>query len=367
MRVRRLIPVCWLVAAALCVAGRDGTVVAAPPATDGAPAKRSEMLVLALRSRVQVLGREVRIADIAAVSGGSAEQRRRVEALDLNDVLAAGESVEIAPPQIEFRLRLAGIDPAGVAIRGSAVRVVSGRAVASPRGTAAPPPAVRSNDSDSSLEQVLIQAAEDCVRAKLPWSADDVVVRLAMPLPHEVTRVATASGYECRATLRSTGPAVGRVPVQVVAEAPGQPSFEVAVQLDVRHFDGVVLAAKTLERGQTIRAADVYVDRQDVTTLTDYCSNADLLIGATVKRSVRPLVPLKASDTEANRSATNAILVKRGDRVRMVAQIGSHSVSTTGEAVQDGRAGETIRLKNIESKAIVQGRVTATNEVEITF
>ena len=375
MRITRDIIVRLLIASTLCVAGREGVVVAGPPVPVVATAKTSSPLVLALRSRVQVAGREVLIADVAAVSGGTAEQRMRVEELDLNDALGVGESIEIAPPQIEFRLRLAGVDPDDVSIRGSAVRVTAGRAVSSPRRITAVREAsvsvlsqpVRSKDAASTVEQLVVQAAEDCVRGKLPWSADDVVVRLAVPLPREVTQAVTASGYVCRASLRTNGPAVGRIQVQVVAESPGERSFDVAVHLDVRHFDGVVLAAKALERGHTIQAADVYVDRQDVTTLSDYCSNADLLVGATVKRSVRPLLPVKMSDAESSRSATNAVLVKRRDRVRMVAKIGSHSISTTGEAQQEGRLGDTIRLQNIESKTFVQGRVTAANEVEITY
>ena len=375
MRITRDNFVRLLLASTLFVAGREGVVVAGPPVPVVATTTASSPLVLALRSRVHVAGREVLIGDVAAVSGGNAEQRKLVEELDLNDALATGESIEIAPPQIEFRLRLAGVDPDDVSIRGSAVRVTAGRAVSSPgrvtavRGmsvqTRSQP--VRSNDVASTLEQLVVQAAEDCVRGKLPWSADDVVVRLAVPLPRELTQATTASAYVCRASLRTNGPAVGRIQVQVVAEAPGARSFDVAVHLDVRHFDGVVLAAKALERGHTIQASDVYVDRQDVTTLSDYCSNADLLVGSTVKRSVRPLMPVKLSDAESSRSAANAVLVKRRDRVRMVAKIGSHSISTTGEAQQEGRLGDTIRLQNIESKSFVQGRVTAANEVEITY
>ncbi len=375
MRISRDNVVHQMIAFALCLAGRDGVVVASPPVPVVATAKTTSPLVLALRSRVQVVGREILIADVAAVSGGNAAQRKRMEELDLNDALATGESIEIGSPQIEFRLRLAGFDSGEVSIRGSAVRITSGRAV-SPTGRTtsdrdanaqAPSQHVRSSDSIATLEQLVAQAAEDCVRGKLPWSADDVVVRLAVPLPRELTQVTAASGYSCRTSLRTNGPAVGRIQVQVVAESPGEQSFDVAVHLDVRHFDGVVLAAKALERGHTIQAADVYVDRQDVTTLSDYCSNTDLLVGATVKRSVRPLRPVKLSDAESSRSAANAVLVKRRDRVRMVAKIGSHSISTTGEAQQEGRLGDTIRLQNIESKSFVQGRVTAANEVEITY
>ena len=395
-----------LVAVALCMAEWGNVVVAAPPAPGTIATAKSETVILTLRPRAHVVGREVFVSDVASVTGGNAEQRKRVLQLDLNDPLAAGESVEIAPPEIEFRLRLAGIDPAGVSIRGPAVRVTSDRVISAQRGdpavrevfdrrtssgkplvtrsgsTASPSqtkpvranamndgtlPDGASHQSDSGLEKRLVQAAEDCVRAKLPWSVDDVEIRLAVPVPRAVSQVTSPEGYECRATLRTNGPAVGRVQVQVVATAPDQPSFDVAVQLDVRHFDDVVLAAKTIERGRTIQASDVYVDRQDVTTLNEYCSNTAQLVGAKTKRTVRPLVLLKPSDAESVQPEPQSMLVKRRDQVRMVAKLGLSSIIVTGEAQQDGRLGETIRLQNTESKKFVQGRVTAANEVEITF
>ncbi len=357
------------VAVTLCLVVGSRSVVARPPAADASGA-----VVVALRPRVQVESRVIRLADVAQITGGNAELRERVQALDLDDPLKPGESLSITPTQVEFRLRLAGIDVEGVSIRGTSVRVTA-REANPVRGAATLASAARTTvhpvraitREDGSLEQAIVQAAKDCAAAKLPWKSDAVEIRLAQPLARDVGPNEEAAGYECRAELRTSGPAVGRVPVRVVAEAPGKPSFDVQVLLDVRHFDDVVLATKTLERGRTISAADVYVDRQDVTELADYCSNADQLIGATTKRSVRSLLPLRKGDVEPVEKSANAILIRRRDRVKMIANAGAVSVIMTGEAMQEGRAGETIRLRNVDSNATVQGRVTGANEVEISF
>ena len=72
---------------------------------------------------------------------------------------------------------------------------------------------------------------------------------------------------------------------------------------------------------------------------------------------------------ETSRRSRNrdAILIKRRDHVKMIAKSGALNVTVIGEASQEERAGETIRLRNVDSNAVVQGRVTGPNEVEISF
>ena len=49
-------------------------------------------------------------------------------------------------------------------------------------------------------------------------------------------------------------------------------------------------------------------------------------------------------------------VVKQRDLVRLVARIGPLEIKTKGEALQDGKIGDLIRVKNIDSNAIVLGR-----------
>jgi flagella basal body P-ring formation protein FlgA len=220
---------------------------------------------------------------------------------------------------------------------------------------------------EGSLEREVIQAAQTCVLSRLPWPAETIDIRLAQPVPLDVRQVGLAEGYECTADLRSSGSAVGRVQVRVVAETVHGPNFEVPIVLDVRHFDKVVVSSRALERGHVITASDLYVDRQDVTDLTEYCSDPNEMVGLAMKRSVRALQPLRMNDLDAVARTESSVLVKRRDQVKMVARVGAVSVSAMGEALQDGRLGETIRLRNIETNSNVQARVTRAGEVEISF
>jgi flagella basal body P-ring formation protein FlgA len=49
----------------------------------------------------------------------------------------------------------------------------------------------------------------------------------------------------------------------------------------------------------------------------------------------------------------------------MTARVGALVVTALGEAQQDGRAGEVIRVENVDSKKVVRARVTGPGAVDI--
>ena len=92
--------------------------VAAPPNRD---VETSGKVCVTLRPPLRNTFDVLCIADVAELSGGSESLRRRIAILDIEDSPPAGESLKVTAQQIEFRLRLAGIDPRLVTIRGSTV------------------------------------------------------------------------------------------------------------------------------------------------------------------------------------------------------------------------------------------------------
>jgi hypothetical protein len=153
-----------------------------------------------------------------------------------------------------------------------------------------------------SLEALIVEAAKNCVMEKLPWPAESIEIKLSQPLLLGVRQGRSAEDYSFSGDLRTGGPAVGRVHVRVTGEAPGKPMFEVPVVLDVRRFDQVVVASKALERGRVITEDDLYVDRQNVTDLTEYSSTPEELIGMKLKRPMRALIPVRKCDVETEKS-----------------------------------------------------------------
>jgi hypothetical protein len=61
------------------------------------------------------------------------------------------------------------------------------------------------------------------------------------------------------------------------------------------------------------------------------------------------------------------VLVKCRDVVRLVTRVGDLDVVATGEAMEDGRAGQDIRLRNVDSGRMVRGRVADRSTVEVDF
>lgn len=359
--------------------------LAADPAVTPSDRMIKDQIVISIRPSLQTDSRVIRLVDVANITGGDAALRERLKQLDIEDSLAPGESVTIQPSQIEFRLRIAGIDLDRVAIRGAAIRVTAREAgpvrqmnpdklaalmtAPSAGGTKSQRSVDFSSISfdEGPLEREIIQAARECVLSKLPWPAENVECRLLQQLSPELRQVNSASEFEISAELRSPGPPVGRVQVRVIAEAPRVLPIEVFVQLEIRHVDQVVLAARTIERGHVITASDLYVDRQDVTELQEYCSKIEDLVGMSARRTVRALLPLRISDVETKVRNDTQVVIKRKEQVKMTARLGNLTVTAMGEALQEGRVGETIRLRNLESNANLQGRVTGPGEAEITF
>ena len=343
---------------------------------------RKDAIVIALRPNVKMESRVIRLRDVAAVSGGDAALREKLNGLDIEDALPLDESISILPTQIEFRLRIAGVDVKKIVIRGAASHVTTtnetsssgpeitnvaiSSLMAANRLPEEPEVGIASiNDND--LEHEIVQAVNAFILGKLPWPAESIDVRLAQPLSLGLRQIPSADGYEFTPEMKSSGPSVGRVSVRVIGSAPQKPTIDVTLSLDVRHFDNVALTTKQLDRGHVISASDIYFDRRDVTELTDYCSNAKELVGTTTKRAVRALMPLRMVDVESTSRSENGIAIKRREQVKMVARVGVLVVSAMGEAQQDGKIGEVIRLKNLETNANVQGRITGPGEVEVSF
>ena len=60
---------------------------------------------------------------------------------------------------------------------------------------------------------------------------------------------------------------------------------------------------------------------------------------------------------------TRPKLVKRGDEVMILSQGGSFEVRMRGSALGDGAEGDRIRVRNLNSKRIVEGRIDADGSV----
>lgn len=360
------------------------------------PLPVDERVVISLLPTASSSQMDVSIGEIARVDTSNAALKQLIESLDIAAAPQEGETTVISPKRIEFRLRLAGLDARDVSIRGQQ-SLVKGRRILTSKiqVRAVEAPAIRSTShaeftpprskpisaatpvEDQSLtvletvEDTIAEVARKAVLAQLPWPEDDVTFQLAQPISKEARLIEPATITGCTAQLRGSGSPVGRVSVDVTVNANGQAPTVIPVALDVRHFENVVSTSHPIARGKKIQKEDLYVHRWDVTGATDYCTKPEQLIGRVANRVLPEAQIVRDSDLERSGNGQAAgpgslVVVKQRDQVNMIVRAGGMTITTKGEAMQQGRVGETIQLQNMESKAPVRGKVISATEVEIT-
>jgi flagella basal body P-ring formation protein FlgA len=122
----------------------------------------------------------------------------------------------------------------------------------------------------------------------------------------------------------------------------------------------VLVAAVPLQRGMQLSASHVRLAEVDTPGMpVNVLEHLTQVLYAEVVRDVRADTPLRSQDIRPT------VLVKKGQMVLMsVGQSSGFKISARVEAMQDGRYGEQIKLKNRESGRLLTGLVKAPNEVE---
>lgn len=124
--------------------------------------------------------------------------------------------------------------------------------------------------------------------------------------------------------------------------------------------DVVVLAAP-VGRGTTLTPAHVRLESHDLAQLNgSWLTDPDEAVGMVLRRPVRPGSVLTGNVLERPK------LVRRGERVRVVAAGGGFAVASEGEALNDAAQGERVRVRNLHSRSVIEGLVGADGQVTTT-
>ncbi len=193
------------------------------------------------------------------------------------------------------------------------------------------------------------KTAEDFARAQsarvAPETADLRVTagrldsRLRLPACSEEPEAFTAPGQ--------TG-----IPSSVGVRCPGDSAWTLYVPVRAEVLVDVLVLTMPAERGETLTPAHVRLEQRDVSRLTQtYLTSIDALDGMVMRR--RALAGTILSGTVLD----HATAVERGERVRLQSGGGALSVNAEGEALADAALGERVRVRNVRSGVVVEGRL----------
>jgi flagellar basal body P-ring formation protein FlgA len=313
-----------------------------PPVADG---QTGSPIVVSLRPSSTVPDAVVTIGSVATVRGGDAWLRQQVERLDVADVSEIGRSATITREQVFFRIRLAGIEQAQFRVEGATV-------------------ATATQSANSWSEKEIVATAKKAVLERLGADLADVEIELAQQIQLPELTTPAPAGCHLSAEVVTKRAPIGRVRVDVALVVNSMRVCAVPVVFEVACFRQVAVTMHKLDRGEALEATTIRSERKLLRGSDRCVVFSEKLFGLHALRTVPAGQFLTSADIEGE-DAEDPILVKNRDTVKLIAIVGSLRITSMGEAMQDGRDGQLIQVRNLESSRVIKGRVSGPGMVEV--
>lgn len=123
----------------------------------------------------------------------------------------------------------------------------------------------------------------------------------------------------------------------------------------------IAVANSRIRRGSTIQPGDVSMLHSEISDINEPVFSLAEVIGKELGRSVRVGDPIDGRHLQA------PVIIERGAYVKIIAERGPMRIEASGSAREDGRLGETIRVRNSSSLEEIHAEVVGANTVKVRF
>lgn len=340
-------PVLFALAALFALASTSGWCEEQhqPEALARETAQTGGPIVLTLRATAAVSGAQVKIGDIADLQGCEDEERERLARLDLAELPLSSQPILITQQQIGFRLQLAGLSAGSYRLEGPRCLRVS-------------------RPDGEGLDAKIVAVARQVLEQKLAARAGDYSIELAQAVSLPPLS-ADSEDIHLEGEVHTPVVPPCRMAVEVVIYVRGARRNSVLVYLDIKKFQAVPVAIRKIDSGEQLSAENVGLQRVVVENTQKVAIATESLMGRRARRPMSAGHPIEPEDVEAD--APNGAVIHANDLVHLIASVGPLQVKTRGEALQDGRIGQAIQVRNLDSKSVVTGRVVDRSTVEVEY
>ncbi len=199
------------------------------------------------------------------------------------------------------------------------------------------------------------QAAESFVLASLPQGGEDSTVH-AGQLDNRLHLPACTLPLE--AFNSNHQPITGNTSVGV--RCSGDRPWTIYVPVRVTRQARIVALARSLPRGAMIEPHLIQLQKADLSTLgSGFFTDPAEVTGQTLRRAASAGTVLTPTLLEIPPS------IRRGEQVTLMVQRGEIQVRAPGLALNDGRIGDRIQVRNLSSERQLEGRVRGPGQVEL--
>lgn len=312
-------------------------------AAGGGSEARAAMTTITLKGSVKVAGYDVRLSDIAELSGGTVEQQDSLREVVLGLSPAIGETYQVGSRFVAERIREAGMALDSIRFAGAG-------------GT-------RIRPATQTLTGVSLQqeAAAELRRlfADAPLSG-----RIQIDpgrTPRDLVVPIGREGLKVEYRPRRATPNAGNAWVDAYVSVDGRAYPTVAIPFQLRIFAKVLMVSEPIERNDALDDTNLSLVETELPQssgarpLTDF-RDVD---GRVARR------PLRRGEILTARAVYRPFVVMRGAQVKLELVDGPLRVTTHGTAEVNGYLGQDIAVKNTRSGRIVTGRVVDAKTVRI--
>lgn len=208
-------------------------------------------------------------------------------------------------------------------------------------------------------EEELRQVVREFLAKKTEHLSAQVVVK-KIGVSGDLKLPAGRASFEVVAPNRWEG--YGSTSLALIVRVDDQVKKNLTVQVEVEALAEMVVATRTLERGEVVSASDVALDRRDLAHVQGrYSRTLDEVVGLRVKSALRANAPLRGDYLE------RVPVVKSGQLVTIVAENDVVRITATGRAKLSGAVGDTISVQNLSSQKEIAARVVDATTVKVDF
>ena len=120
----------------------------------------------------------------------------------------------------------------------------------------------------------------------------------------------------------------------------------------------VVVAAAPVQANRVIAEAEVVQERRTLADMDDALPSPEAVVGQASTRALR------TGQVVSPRWLAQPLVLKRGDSVTIVARNEGVEVQVAGEALEPGRRGDVVRVRNVGTGKVIRARVLDAAVVE---
>lgn len=155
---------------------------------------------------------------------------------------------------------------------------------------------------------------------------------------------------------------LGRVAMEISVLSNGKPARTIRVCGRVEVYKNMPCAARDMRRGEIVKESDIALARMPLSRMSNRLPDSpENIAGMALKHSVR------AGQLLTRKIVAPPVVIKRGERVTILAQSPAITIRVPGKAIQPGAAGDFIRVKNLQSRREIVAKVINSRTVKVLF